>query len=104
MYKGQKVAFLFFPPTMRLKHSKNLPEIPTDLVDEVILCDDFSTDETSEEARRLGIDHVIRHEQNKGYGGKPGKTLYNAALEAWRGYRDHVSPGLQYTRSSSRPW
>ena len=44
-------------------------EIPFDIVDEVILVDDHSSDNTVEVAKKLGIHHVIRHEKNLGYGG-----------------------------------
>jgi glycosyltransferase involved in cell wall biosynthesis len=49
--------------------ARTYAEIPRDLVDEVILCDDASRDNTVETALQLGIEHVIRHEQNRGYGG-----------------------------------
>ena len=55
-------------------------EIPFDIVDNIILVDDASSDNTSELARKLGIHHVIRHDKNKGYGGNQ-KTCYNRALE-----------------------
>ncbi|MDB5242833.1 MAG: family 2 glycosyl transferase, partial [Spirosoma sp.] len=55
-------------------------EIPLDLVDEVILVDDASPDNTADVARQLGIRHVIRHDRNKGYGGNQ-KTCYAKALE-----------------------
>jgi len=58
---------------------KTYNDIPHDLVDDIILVDDCSSDDTSEIARRLGI-HVIRHEKNTGYGGNQ-KTCYTAALE-----------------------
>ena len=51
-------------------------EIPFDIVDEVILVDDASTDQTTKVASDLGIRHVIRHEQNKGYGGNQ-KSCYS---------------------------
>jgi len=96
MYKGQKVVVVLPAYNAAKTLEKTFREIPTDLVDEVILCDDFSTDETSEEARRLGIDHVIRHEQNKGYGGNQ-KTLYNAALELGADIVIMLHPDYQYT-------
>lgn len=46
-------------------------EIPFEIVDEVILVDDKSNDNTISKAKELGINHVIEHEFNKGYGGKP---------------------------------
>ena len=41
-------------------------EIPMDIVDEVVLVDDNSSDNTVERGRELGIKHIVRHEQNKG--------------------------------------
>jgi len=59
---------------------KTYKEIPMDLVDELILCDDASKDETVAVANSLGIKHIISHRTNKGYGGNQ-KSLYNKALE-----------------------
>ena len=59
---------------------KTYNEIPFPLVDEVILVDDYGQDNTVEIAKKLGINHVIRHEVNKGYGGNQ-KTCYNKAIE-----------------------
>lgn len=53
-------------------------EIPKDIVDEVILVDDASRDDTAEKARGLGI-HTIIHPENRGYGGNQ-KTCYKTAL------------------------
>ena len=52
-------------------------EIDFSIVDEVILVDDKSKDETIKEAKRLGIKHIISHEQNKGYGGNNKNTYIN---------------------------
>lgn len=71
-------------------------EIPFDIVDEVILVDDKSSDNTSELAKRLGINHVIRHEVNKGYGGNQ-KSCYNKALEIGADIAIMVHPDYQYT-------
>lgn len=71
-------------------------EIPFDVVDEVILTDDFSKDNTVEKARALGIKEVIRHEKNKGYGGNQ-KTCYNRALELGADIVIMVHPDYQYT-------
>jgi len=59
---------------------KTYNEIPFDIVDEVILVDDKSTDQTYEMSKKIGINHIIQHKQNKGYGGNQ-KTCYNKALE-----------------------
>ncbi len=71
-------------------------EIPFDIVDEVILTDDFSQDNTVAKARELGIRTVIRHEHNKGYGGNQ-KTCYDKALELGSDIVVMVHPDYQYT-------
>lgn len=71
-------------------------EIPFDIVDDVILVDDFSTDRTFETAQRIGIQHSIRHEQNKGYGGNQ-KSCYNKALELGADIVVMLHPDYQYT-------
>ncbi|MDH3651727.1 MAG: glycosyltransferase family 2 protein [Saprospiraceae bacterium] len=74
---------------------KTYHEIPHELVTEVILCDDFSSDHTSEVAHAIGIKQVIRHEQNRGYGANQ-KTLYNAALESGAEIVIMLHPDYQY--------
>lgn len=71
-------------------------EIPREIVDEVILVDDHSKDGTTELAKKIGIEHVIRHEQNKGYGGNQ-KTCYNKALEINADIVIMLHPDYQYT-------
>ena len=71
-------------------------EIPMDVVDEVILTDDFSRDETVKKAKELGIKEVLVHERNKGYGGNQ-KTCYNRALELGADIVIMVHPDYQYT-------
>lgn len=75
---------------------KTFEEIPQDLVDEVILVDDASPDETVSIAKELGINHVISHEKNKGYGGNQ-KTCYRKALELGGDIIIMVHPDYQYT-------
>lgn len=75
---------------------KTYREIPFDLVDDVILVDDHSPDNTSEIAKSLGIKHIIRHDINKGYGGNQ-KTCYNKALELGADIVIMVHPDYQYT-------
>ena len=75
---------------------KTYAELPFDIVDEVILVDDASTDSTSKMAKELGIDHVIRHEKNKGYGGNQ-KTCYNTSLALGADIVIMVHPDYQYT-------
>jgi len=71
-------------------------EIPFDIVDEVILVDDSSKDNTYVKAMEVGITHVIRHAKNKGYGGNQ-KTCYNKALELQADIVIMLHPDYQYT-------
>ncbi len=71
-------------------------EVPRNIVDEVILVDDRSRDNTSTLAKALGIDHVIIHDVNKGYGGNQ-KTCYTAALENGADIVVMLHPDYQYT-------
>lgn len=75
---------------------KTYNEIPFDLVDNVILVDDKSNDNTASKAREIGIKHVITHEQNKGYGGNQ-KSCYTKALELGADIVIMVHPDYQYT-------
>ncbi|QIK60593.1 glycosyltransferase family 2 protein [Dysgonomonas sp. HDW5A] len=82
------------------KAAKTLPqtyhEIPFDIVDEVILVDDNSPDDTIAVAKSLGIAHIIKHDKNKGYGGNQ-KTCYNKALELGADIVVMLHPDYQYT-------
>ena len=71
-------------------------EIPFDIVDDVVLVDDHSRDETSTVGRELGIKHVIRHDRNRGYGGNQ-KTCYRTALELGADIVIMLHPDYQYT-------
>jgi len=70
-------------------------EIPMNIVDEVLLVDDASQDDTADLARRLGI-HTIVHTENRGYGGNQ-KTCYRAALEKGADIVVMLHPDYQYT-------
>lgn len=74
---------------------KTVSEIP-DWVDEIILTDDASQDNTVEIAQKIGIRHIMQHEQNKGYGGNQ-KTCYNKALELGGDIIIMLHPDYQYT-------
>ena len=76
--------------TLRLTHEA----IPRDVVDEVILVDDASDDDTITVARQLGIT-VFVHKQNLGYGGNQ-KTCYAEALRAGADIVVMVHPDYQY--------
>jgi len=71
-------------------------EIPFEIVDNVILVDDCSKDDTVEVAKRLGINYVISHPRNRGYGGNQ-KSCYNKALEIGSDIIIMLHPDYQYT-------
>ena len=96
MYKDKKVVVVMPAYNAALTLERTLKEIPMDLVDEVILCDDASKDQTVIKAKELGINHVIVHETNKGYGGNQ-KSLYIKALEINADIVIMLHPDYQYT-------
>ena len=71
-------------------------EIDFSIVDEVILVDDKSKDETIVEAKRLGIKHIVEHKENKGYGGNQ-KSCYNKSIELGADIIIMLHPDYQYT-------
>ena len=96
MIKGKKVVVVMPAYNAAETLEKTYKEIPLNIVDEVILVDDHGTDNTAELAKTLGIQHVIRHEKNKGYGGNQ-KTCYNKALEIGADIVIMLHPDYQYT-------
>jgi glycosyltransferase involved in cell wall biosynthesis len=77
-------------------------EIPRDIVDEVVLVDDHSKDDTVEVARRLGVEHIIEHDRNLGYGGNQ-KTCYDKALSLEADIVIMLHPDYQYTPALIAP-
>lgn len=71
-------------------------EIPFEIVDEIVLVDDVSKDNTIEVAEKLGIRHIIKHDHNKGYGGNQ-KSCYNKAIEIDADIIVMLHPDYQYT-------
>lgn len=96
MLKDKKIVVVMPAYNAALTLKKTYSEIPMDIVDEVILVDDKSSDETVETARAIGIHHVISHEVNKGYGGNQ-KTCYQKALELGADVVIMLHPDYQYT-------
>ena len=75
---------------------KTFNEIPFDVVDDVILTDDFSKDETVAIAKKIGIKHIILHDKNKGYGANQ-KTCYQKAIELNADIIVMLHPDYQYS-------
>jgi glycosyltransferase involved in cell wall biosynthesis len=96
MYKGQKVVVVMPAYNAAATLEKTYAEIPFDLVDELILCDDASKDDTIAVAKKLNINYIISHRTNKGYGGNQ-KSLYNKALEIDADIVIMLHPDYQYT-------
>lgn len=96
MINGKKIAVVLPAFNAAKTLSRTYNEIPLDIVDLVILTDDRSADDTLEIARQLNIQHIISHENNKGYGGNQ-KTCYNKALELGADIIIMVHPDYQYT-------
>ncbi len=96
MYKGKKVVVVMPAYNAEKTVGITLNEVDPDLVDDIVLVDDHSTDNTAQTARDLGIKHVIRHDKNKGYGGNQ-KTCYHTALDLGADIIVMLHPDYQYT-------
>lgn len=96
MIKGQKIVVVLPAYNAMQTLEKTYNEIPFDLVDDVILVDDNSTDETIKVAKHIGIRHIISHEKNLGYGGNQ-KSCYRKAIELNADIIVMLHPDYQYT-------
>ena len=96
MIKGQKLVVVLPAYNAAKTVKRTVEEVPRDIVDEIILVDDASQDDTVAVAESLGIKHVIRHEQNRGYGANQ-KTCYRKALELDADIVIMLHPDYQYT-------
>ena len=96
MILGKKLVVVLPAYNAALTLEKTYKEIPFDIVDDVILVDDASKDNTVEVGNKLGIRHIIRHEQNKGYGGNQ-KSCYDKALAIGADIVIMLHPDYQYT-------
>ncbi|MFN8243456.1 MAG: glycosyltransferase family 2 protein [Ferruginibacter sp.] len=95
MLKGKKIIVVMPAYNAEQTLAATCRDIPMDIVDEVILVDDASTDQTVELARSLQIRHVIRHDNNRGYGANQ-KTCYTKALEEGADIIIMLHPDYQY--------
>src|SRR6185295_16884382 len=96
MLNGKKIVVVLPAYNAARTLEATYREIPFDMVDEVVLVDDASRDDTVSVATKLGIHHVIIHERNKGYGGNQ-KSCYNKALALGADIVIMLHPDYQYT-------
>lgn len=96
MLNNKKIVVVLPAYNAALTLEKTYRELPFDIVDEIVLVDDASKDETVRVGKELGIRHIIRHDQNKGYGGNQ-KSCYSKALELGADIVIMVHPDYQYT-------
>lgn len=96
MLNGKKIIVVMPAYNAEDTLERTFNEIPFDIVDDVVLVDDTSKDNTSVLAYQLGIKNVIRHEKNRGYGGNQ-KTCYAKAIELGADIVIMLHPDYQYT-------
>ncbi|MDI9320694.1 MAG: glycosyltransferase family 2 protein [Phycisphaerales bacterium] len=96
MFNGKKIVVVLPAYKAARTLERTYKEIPFDIVDDVVLVDDNSPDDTVAEAKRLGIKHIVIHQQNKGYGGNQ-KSCYKKALDLDADIVVMVHPDYQYT-------
>ncbi len=102
MIRGKKIIVTMPAYFAEKTLERTYREVPRDIVDKVILVDDASTDRTVELAHDLGIDVVVRHEKNLGYGGNQ-KTCYREALKHGADIVIMLHPDYQYTPALIEP-
>ena len=95
MIDGKKICVVMPAYNAEKTLEQTVAEVPRSVVDDIILVDDGSKDNTVDVATQLGL-HVIVHEKNRGYGGNQ-KTCYTAALARGADIVVMVHPDYQYT-------
>jgi glycosyltransferase involved in cell wall biosynthesis len=96
MIKGKKIVVVLPAYNAAATLEQTYKEIPMDIVDDVVLVDDNSKDETIAKAKELGIHHIVKHEVNRGYGGNQ-KSCYSKALSLGADIIVMLHPDYQYT-------
>ncbi len=97
MLNGKKIIVVMPAYNAERTLKKTYEEIPREIVDDIILTDDHSTDRTVEVAKRLGLKLFV-HDRNLGYGGNQ-KTCYTEALLAGADVVIMLHPDYQYPPS-----
>ncbi len=95
MFHGKKIVVVMPAYNAARTLERTVAEIPLDMVDEVVVTDDASPDDTAEVARRLGL-HTVVHQDNRGYGGNQ-KTCDTEALRLGADVVVMLHPDYQYT-------
>ena len=95
MLAGKKIVVVMPAYNAEKTLTRTVAEVDRSLVDEIVLVDDCSKDNTVRIAHELGL-HVIVHDRNKGYGGNQ-KSCYAKALSLGADVVVMVHPDYQYT-------
>lgn len=95
MLSGKKIIVVLPAFNAATTLQRTFDEIPPEIVDDVILTDDGSSDNTAALERRLGI-YTLEHDCNRGYGGNQ-KTCYTAALDRGADIVVMLHPDYQYS-------
>src|SRR5580658_10399020 len=95
MINGRRISVVLPAYNAEVTLSRTVAELDQDVIDEIVLVDDASTDQTVTLARELGLE-PIRHDVNRGYGGNQ-KTCYRQALELGADVIVMVHPDYQYS-------
>ena len=96
MIQGRKIVVVMPAYNAGTTLKKVYAEIPFDIVDDIILVDDCSKDDTVGIAEKLNIKHVVKHDVNKGYGANQ-KTCYKKAMQLSADIVIMLHPDYQYT-------
>lgn len=96
MINGKKIVVVLPAYNAAETLEQTYREIPMDIVDDVVLVDDASPDNTIEVGKNLGIKHIVKHESNRGYGGNQ-KSCYAKALDLGADIVVMLHPDYQYT-------
>jgi glycosyltransferase involved in cell wall biosynthesis len=95
VFHGQKIVVVMPAYNAARTLERTFREVPRDIVDEIVLTDDASQDETVRVAQQLGIRTLV-HDENRGYGGNQ-KTCYAEALRLGADVTVMLHPDYQYT-------
>jgi glycosyltransferase involved in cell wall biosynthesis len=95
MIHGHRISVVMPAYNAAITLSRTVAELDRDVIDEIVLVDDASTDQTVPLARELGLDPIL-HDVNLGYGGNQ-KTCYRRALDLGADIIVMVHPDYQYS-------